>query len=147
MVAKRKLMKILPILSMVLASLFLTIIGVLVYFYYHSVFGNILSDWLAIIGLSLFAIAGSHILVKMMQNPNIMRQCETSPSAKRDVYLLAAAVLFNTIVASLTAFYLLCYLISSGYIVKPIYFLMSVTAIAVYAVAGIYVIWESKKLH
>jgi hypothetical protein len=147
MVTKRKLMKILPILSMALVSLFLIIIGFLVYFYYHSVFGNTLSIWFAIIGLSLIIIAGSHILIKMTRNPNIMRQYETTPSAKRDVYLLVAAVLFNTIVAGLMAFYLFCYLISSGYIVKPIYFLMSVTAIAVYAVADIYVIWESKKLH
>jgi len=145
MVAKRKLMKILPILSMVLASLFLIIIGSLVYFYYHSVFGNFLSNWFAIIGLSLTIIAGSHVFIKLMRDPNIMRQYETTPSVKRDMNFLAAALLFITIVASLEVFWVLGYLICSENIAKPIYDLMFATALAVYATAGIYIIWDGKK--
>ena len=147
MVAKRKLMKILPILSITLVSLFLVIAGFLVYFYYHNAFGDFLSFWFVIVGLSLVVIAGSHVYNKMMRDPNIMRQYKTTPSVKRDVNFLAAALLFNTIVASLDVFWLLGHFISSGNIAKPIYDLMFATALAVYTTAGIYNIWEGKKHH
>ena len=144
MVVKRKLVKILPILSMVVASLFLMITGLLVYFYYHSVFGNFLSAWFTIISLSLVIIAGSHVFIKMIRDPNIMRQYTTMPSVKRDVNFLAAALIFNTIVASLDVFWSLGYLISSRNMAKSIYDLLFATALMVYITAGIY-IWRGRK--
>jgi hypothetical protein len=145
MAVDRKLVKLLPILSMILASLLLVIAGVFAFFYYHGVLGNFLSSWFEVMGLSLFIIAGLHIFGKIMQDPNVARRCMTTPGAKRDMNLLATTLIFNAIMVSLEFSLLSYYLISSGIITKPIYDLMFTTALIVYLTAGIYGIWQLRK--
>jgi sensor histidine kinase YesM len=130
----------------VLAVLFLALIGYLAYLRYHDVFYKFLSYWLTIIGSSLFVIESSRDIIKITRNPNVARQCKTTPAAKRLVTSLFAIWLFMIIIAGITTLEFLGGLICYGNITKPIYDLMFATALIAYVMATTYA-WWGEKLH
>jgi len=145
-VAKRKLLKFLLMNFMALAVLFLAFIEYFVYLHYHDVFYKFLAYWLTIIGSSLFIVGISYNIIKITQNPNIARQCKTTPTAKRLVTSLFAIWLFMIIITGIATLEFLGDLICYGNIAKPIYALMLATALIAYVTATTYA-WWGKKLH
>jgi len=145
-VAKRKLLKLLLMNFMALAVLFLALIGYLAYLHYHNIFYKFLSYWLTIIGSSLFIVGTSYNIIKITRNPNIARQCKTTPAAKRLVTSLFAIWLFMIIITGIVTLEFLGGLICYGNITKPIYDLMFATAVIMYVMATTYA-WWGKKLH
>jgi len=145
-VAKRKLLKLLWMYFMALAVLFLAFIEYFAYLHYQDVFYKFLSYWLTIIGSSLFIIESSRNIIKITRNPNIARQCKTTPAAKRLVTSLFAIWLFIIIITGIVTLEFLGGLICYGNITKPIYDLMFATAVIMYVMATTYA-WWGKKLH
>jgi len=145
-VAKRKLLKLLLMNFMALAVLFLALIGYFAYLHYHNIFYKFLAYWLTIIGSSLFIVGTSYNIIKITRNPNIARQCKTTPAAKRLVTLLFAIWLFMIIITGIVTLEFLGGLICYGNITKPIYDLMFATALIAYVMATTYA-WWGEKLH
>jgi len=145
-VAKRKLLKLLLMNFMALAVLFLALIGYFAYLHYHNIFYKFLAYWLTIIGSSLFIVGTSYNIIKITRNPNIARQCKTTPAAKRLVTSLFAIWLFMIIITGIVTLEFLGGLICYGNITKPIYDLMFATAVIMYVMATTYA-WWGKKLH
>jgi len=145
-VAKRKLLKLLLMNFMALAVLFLALIGYFAYLHYHNIFYKFLAYWLTIIGSSLFIVGISYNIIKITRNPNIARQCKTTPAAKRLVTSLFAIWLFMIIITGIVTLEFLGGLICYGNITKPIYDLMSATAVIMYVMATTYA-WWGEKLH
>jgi len=145
-VAKRKLLKLLLMNFMALAVLFLALIGYFAYLHYHNIFYKFLAYWLTIIGSSLFIVGTSYNIIKITRNPNIARQCKTTPAAKRLVTSLFAIWLFMIIITGIVTLEFLGGLICYGNITKPIYDLMSATALIAYVMATTYA-WWGEKLH
>jgi len=150
MAVKRKLAKCSPCCFMGLATLSLVIIlslsigADLMYSSYHIVFDKFLGFWLSIVGLSLFIIMGSRILIIITQNPNTMRQCKTASTTKQFADSLSAILLFVIIIAGIMALWFFSSLVFSGNITKPIYDLMFATAFIVYITSVSYGIWWGK---
>jgi len=145
-VAKRKLLKLLLMNFMALAVLFLALIGYFAYLHYHNIFYKFLAYWLTIIGSSLFIVGTSYNIIKITRNPNIARQCKTTPAAKRLVTSLFAIWLFMIIITGIVTLEFLGGLICYGNITKPIYDLMFATALIAYVMATTYA-WWGEKLH
>ena len=146
MVAKRKLLKFLWMHFMALAVLLLAFIEYFAYLHYQDVFCKFLAYWLTIIGSSLFIVGTSYNINKITRNPNVARQCKTTPATKRLVTSLFAIWLFMIIIAGIVTLEFLGGLVCYGNVTKPIYDLMFATALIAYVMATTYGIWE-EKLH
>ncbi|MFP3321075.1 MAG: hypothetical protein RXO24_10940 [Acidilobus sp.] len=147
MTVKRKLLKFLWMYFIVLAVLFLALIGYLAYLHYHDLFYKFLSYWLTITGSSLFIIESSRDIIKITRNPNVARQRKTTSAAKRLVTSLFAIWLFIIIITGIVTLEFLGGLICYGNITKPIYDLMFATAVIMYVMATTYGVWWGEKLH
>jgi len=139
-------MKFLLMNFVALAVLFLALIGYFTYLHYHNIFYKFLAYWLTIIGSSLAIIESSRDIIKITRNPNVARQCKTTPAAKRLVTSLFAIWLFMIIITGIVTLEFLGGLICYGNITKPIYDLMFATAVIMYVMATTYA-WWGKKLH
>ena len=144
MTVKRKLLKFLWMYFIVLAVLFLALIGYLAYLHYHDLFYKFLSYWLTITGSSFFIIESSRDIIKITRNPNVARQRKTTSAAKRLVTSLFAIWLFMIIITGIVTLEFLGGLICYGNITKPIYDLMFATAVIMYVMATTYGIWGEK---